>query len=100
MKTFDEKLIQQRIESVACKELGLSPQVAKQVAFHMTDWLDDLSAFSNFCANPVSLSDEAAQKMLMNFLLHVPNHLAAATKLYTGGPVKDVFEIGALTDDE
>jgi hypothetical protein len=29
-------------------------------------------------------------------LIHVPNHIAAAAKLYAGFPVSDIFEVGAV----
>ena len=100
MKDFDEKAIKDRIEAVARKQSELSPEVAKQVAFHMTDWLRDLKAFWSFCEQPSQRSDEDLNKMLIEFLVHVPNHLAAAGKLLTGIAVKDTFEVGALTDDD
>ena len=35
----------------------------------------------------------------MKFLVHAPNHIAAAAKLLTGFPVADVFCVGAVRED-
>jgi hypothetical protein len=65
----------------------------------MTDWLNDLDAYARFCPDPHALTDEEVSKLLMTFFVHVPNHLAAAAKLYTCGGVTDIFGVGATTDD-
>jgi hypothetical protein len=36
---------------------------------------------------------------LLQFLIHVPNHLAAAS-LYAGIPVRDIFEVGATNEED
>lgn len=95
MSKFNEQAIRARITEVAHRDMGLPDGVAEDVAFHMTDWLDDLEAYARFCADPGSMSDEAVGEMLTGFLVHVPNHLAAAGKLYTGIPVTDVFGVDA-----
>ena len=99
MNNIDPEIIRARIAEVARRDAGLPDSVADDVAFHMTDWLDDLQAFSRFCADPSSLSDAEVSELLTDFLIHVPNHVAAAGKLYTGLPVSDVFQIGATTED-
>ncbi|MFG0315116.1 MAG: hypothetical protein ACF8LL_13150 [Phycisphaerales bacterium] len=88
-----------RIERVA-KDQGLTDQEAFDSAFHMLDWLDDLRAFAAFCENPDSYTDEQLHQMLTGFLIHVPNHVAAAAKIYTGSGVKDIFGVGALDEDD
>ena len=45
-------------------------------------------------------NDERLQSTLIQFLAHVPDHLAAAKKLIGLGPITDVFGIGALEEDE
>jgi hypothetical protein len=44
------------------------------------------------------MSDAEVSEMLMGFLVHVPNHLAAASKLYTGMPVTDIFGVNATSE--
>jgi hypothetical protein len=99
MSEIDPVAVQARIREVALREAELPDSVAEGVAFHMTDWLEELGAFSRFCADPSSLSDAEVSELLTNFLVHAPNHVAAAGKLYTGMPVTDVFQIGATLQD-
>jgi len=94
------KQVQSAIERAVTKEAGVSPAIARDVAFHMTDWLDDLRSYYEFCEAPERLSTEAAEKMLIAFLIHVPNHIAAASKLLLDIPVADVFEVGATTESD
>ena len=42
---FNKVKIYSRIESSSVVEAKLSISVAKDVAFHMTDWLNDLAAY-------------------------------------------------------
>jgi len=92
---FDAALIQSCIERAALKEMGLTPEIARDVAFHMTDWLDDLHRYVKFCEAPETLTPEELDDLLLRFLSHVPNHLAAAAKLYADFPVADIFRVGA-----
>jgi hypothetical protein len=41
--------------------------------------------------NPESLDDEEIRMLLLVFLSHVPNHVAAARKLIGVGPIEDKF---------
>ena len=97
---FDEREIADRIGAVATEEMGLPQSTAKEVAFHMTDWLDDLEALIAFFRDPGALPSSRAAEVLTSFLVHAPNHIAAAAKLYTGFPVCDVFQVGALHNDD
>ena len=88
--------VRERILEAAISEAGLSPAVATDVAFHMTDWLGDLSAFVALCRDPESHTLEKVNTVLLAFLLHAPNHVAAAAKLYADFPVTDIFHVGAI----
>jgi hypothetical protein len=99
MNTFDPQVIRARIAEVARREMELTEASADDVAFHMTDWLDDLDAYVRFCADPSRMSDAEVGELLNGFLVHVPNHVAAAGKLYTGVPVTDIFQTGATSED-
>lgn len=94
---FNAAVIRERIAAVAESEAELEPGVARDAAFHMTDWLNDLSAFVAFCEAPELRTAEQVNEMLLAFLLHVPNHIAAAAKLYAGYPVRDIFSVGAVS---
>ena len=66
----------------------------------MTDWLDDLEEYRSFATDPATLSDEEVNELLIRFLIHVPNHLAAASKLFNDMAVTDVFSVGATESDD
>ncbi len=93
---LDGAHIAARIESAARRCAGLSPATARDVAFHLTDGMRELERFMRFCREPDRLDDGALADLLQDFLLHVPEHLAAAARLYTGDPVCDVFGVGAV----
>ena len=99
MPKFDLQTVRARIAEVARREMELSDAAADGVAFHMTDWLDDLDAYSRFCADPSRMSDAEISELLTGFLVHVPNHVAAAGKLYTGVPVTDIFGVSATSEE-
>jgi hypothetical protein len=97
---FSAEQIRECISKAAVSEAELSLDVANDVAFHLTDWLGDLEAYVEFCRSPGSLSPAQVNKLLIAFLVHVPNHVAAAAKLYTDIPVQDVFGVGAVAEKE
>ena len=93
---LDIQQIRTRIEDIAVSEAELSVETAREVAFHLTDSLDDLSAFFAFCSHPGSHTPAQVNEMLLGFLLHAPNHIAAAAKRYADCPVSDIFGVGAV----
>ncbi len=97
--TYDENKIREAI-GMALKDLDMQPTDISDAAFHMTDWLGDLNHWNSFCEKPESLTGEEIQELLMSFLVHVPNHVAAAGKLITGIPVTDIFDVGATVEGE
>lgn len=68
------------------------------IVFHMTDWIDDLSAVNHLFSDPDVYDGDEIHQVLVRFLTHVPNHLAAASKLFLGIPVTDVFDVGSTTE--
>ena len=93
-------MIRDAIE-VALQNEGYEPEGRrKEIAFHMTDCLGDLRKWQSFCDDPNSMDSKQVEALLTAFLLHVPNHLAAASKLMLGVPVADIFEVGALSNDD
>ena len=71
-----------------------------RVAYTAIGFLGALTAaaYDAFCSAPERLSPVEINKLLIRFLAHVPNHIAAASKLLTGFPVTDVFGVGSTTD--
>ena len=76
------------------------PGVGREIAFHMTDWDHNLEQLVRFYEQPESLSNDEVQSLVIEFLAHVPNHVAAAMKLSGIGPITDVFEVGVFEEDE
>lgn len=96
---YDHEKIREAL-GVALKEFDMQPSQTSDAVFHMTDWLDDLEEWTMFCEKPEALLVDQVLEILMRFLVHVPNHVAAASKLITGIPVTDIFEIGATEESE
>ncbi len=97
---LDRSRIAAKIEGALVRDLEFDAASARDVAFHMTDWLRDLVDYVAFCERPEELSDDALMGLLMGFVAHVPNHMVAAHKLLMDSPVTDVFGINALDDDQ
>ncbi len=95
--SFDENNIKHRIES-AFEELGLAKLAARDIAFHLTDWLSDLEDLIKTYSNIDNLSNDEITSFVYKFLAHVPNHLNAATKLSGIGKIEDVFQAGIFED--
>lgn len=87
--------IRQRIEAALRHEGFLSESEAKEAAFHLTDWIADLADINELFAKR-RWNAAQAQKTLMAFVAHAPDHLAAAHRILYGDPLTDVFEIGAV----
>ena len=76
------------------------PEVARDIAFHMTDWADDVDAIVGLYEQAEVLKDEEIRMVVIRFLAHVPNHVAAAKKIIGLGPIEDVFRVGVLQEGE
>lgn len=75
-------------------------EAARAVAFHMTDWDHNLEDMIKLYEQQKSLSDHEILQTVIQFLAHVPEHVAAAKKLAGLGPITDVFEVGVFEEDE
>jgi len=96
---MDQKSISLSIQNALEQQEYGSADLRREIAFHMTDWLEDLEEWTAFCNSPDGLDSDAISELLIGFLIHVPNHVAAASKLMTGIPVSDIFEVGAVESD-
>jgi hypothetical protein len=97
-RSLDPEQIRAAIVKAALLEAELPVDVANGAAFHLTDWVEDLEAFVSFCCDPTSYTPEQVNELLLAFLIHAPNHLAAAAKLYADMPVRDVFGVGSTAE--
>lgn len=86
--------------AAAFADLGLASEVANDIAFHMTDWEEDLRELAALYERIEQSSQEQIRKGIIRFLAHVPNHVAAAKKLVGLGPIEDVFGVGVLQEED
>jgi hypothetical protein len=77
----------------------LPAQHAYDLAFHLSDWRADAAFLLALHLAPDRFSPEEVKEGVTQFLVHAPNHVAAAAKL-GGWPVEDVFGIGALDGEQ
>jgi hypothetical protein len=70
----------------------------RDVAFHLLDWSSDAAFLVAWMLYPNRFNREEVKAGVTAFLVHAPNHIAAAAKL-SGWPSEDVFKVGALTPD-
>ena len=76
--------------------------IARDIAFHLTDWGRDAAFIVALHLFPERFTPAEIEQGVDCFLVHVPNHVAAAAVL-SGHPVEDIFEVGVLngsTDDD
>ena len=86
------------VEAFAAR--GLELFTIQDIAFHMTDWKENLEEMIELYNNIDQIREEQIRKIIIGFLAHVPNHVAAAKKLIGLGPIEDVFGVGVLIEDE
>ncbi len=71
---------------------------ARDIAFHMTDWNSDAAFIAAVLLFPERFTSEEIQSGIESFLIHAPNHVAAAAKLHRF-PIQDIFDVGALNGE-
>jgi hypothetical protein len=87
-----------KITDAFAASMGSRP-AAKDIGFHMTDWDDDVDDLIRLYENPDAFTNDETVDLVLRFLAHVPNHVAAAKKLAGLGPIEDVFGVGVLVED-
>ena len=68
---------------------------AYEIAFHLTDWASDGAFLIALILFPERFTEEQIRDGIEAFIIHAPNHIAAAAKL-RGLPIQDIFKVGAL----
>lgn len=92
--------LRDRIARIFTDSMKAKPEVARDIAFHMTDWDHNLEDMVRLYEQQESLSDDEVIDIIIQFLAHVPEHVAAARKLVGVGPITDIFEVGVHEEDE
>jgi hypothetical protein len=72
---------------------------ALDIAFHLTDWNADAAFLVALAIAPERFDKEEIEAGISAFILHAPNHVAAAAKL-AGFPITDVFGVGPLVESD
>jgi uncharacterized protein YoaH (UPF0181 family) len=70
-------------------------EAARDIAFHLFDWTEDAWFIVAVFLFPDRFTAAEIRRGIAWFLIHAPNHIAAAAKL-AGWPVTDVFHVGAI----
>lgn len=92
--------LRDRIAKVFTDSMEEKPEVARDIAFHMTDWDHNLEDIVRLYEQQETLTDDEIIHIIIQFLAHVPEHVAAAKKLAGVGPITDIFEVGVLEEEE
>jgi hypothetical protein len=71
------------------KDSGFSEQERYDLAFHLTDWVEDLQHVVDFLESPEKYSDEQIRETIIAFVIHAPYHLNHAADILIDGPVQD-----------
>ena len=85
-------VLQAQIAQMLEPEFG---EDSNEIAFHLSDWVGDAAFLTLLSMRPESLTDAEKKAGLRQFLIHAPNHLAAAAKL-SGNAIQDIFNVNAL----
>ena len=70
-------------------------EAASDIAFHLSEWNGDAWFIVAVFLFPDRFTAAEIRDGITGFLVHAPNHIAAAAKL-AGWPVEDVIRVGAL----
>jgi hypothetical protein len=65
----------------------------------LTDWDSDVDELIVLYEKPDVFTNDQLVDIVIRFLAHVPNHVAAAKKLVGLGPREEIFEVGVLVED-
>ena len=69
---FDHARIQSRLEGALASD---GEERAREIAFHMTDWLNELVALVRIYRDPDNATDDEIASALLDFLIHAPSHI-------------------------
>ena len=98
MKDNTQRVVDRIVAALA--ETDISEDRAREIAFHLTDWDNNLEDLVKLYDPSQELNNGEVIRIIVEFLVHVPNHVAAAMKLFGLGPIEDLFEVGVLQEDD
>jgi hypothetical protein len=71
--------------------------IANEIAFHLTDWNAEAAFIVALHLFPERFTPAEIRDGVESFLIHAPDHVAAAAKL-AGYPIQDTFAVDALSN--
>lgn len=83
----------------ACLDFEMDKETASEISFHMTDWIEDNEKLISMYENIDQFNSDQIQSVLISYLAHVPEHVAAAKKLIGLGNLEDIFQVNILNKD-
>jgi hypothetical protein len=83
------------------RALSSSPddRTARDIAFHLSDWASDAAFVVAIQLFPERFTAAEIAEGVEGFLIHAPNHVAAAAALF-GHPVEDIFGVTPTNSNE
>lgn len=96
---LEHREVSERILSALAAD-GLDPEIAEAITFHLTVWRRDLENLLKIWNQADQMSDDEIRTLIIRFLVHVPEHVAAAKKLSGCGAIVDLFAVGVCENDE
>ena len=89
---LNKKKIRSMLIEVLKKTETYTKEECDDIAFHMTDWLDNFIELFEVYRNPHKHNHKKIKDILDSFLVHVPNHVAAASKLLLDQGISDIWQ--------
>ncbi len=93
---YDAALVERIAGALARHGEGAVSPHAHDVAFHLTDWVEEAAFILALRLFPDRFTPEEIADGIACFLLHVPNHVAAAAVL-AGHPPEDIFGVSEVS---
>ncbi len=75
-----QQMLTERIATAVQTRWRLSAKQAWELGFHMTDWIEDLTALHDLM-NKRRWDKRSAARVISHFLVHVPWHVTQAQKI-------------------
>ena len=82
---------EEHLADAIARALALPKDKALDAAFHLSDWRREAAALLAISLAPERFTSEEIEECLMAFLIHAPNHIAAAAKIAGFSP-SDIFK--------
>ena len=80
--SFEPTRIREKIEKSLAESGKCEEELGKNVAFHMTAWLEELIRLGQFYQSPERFTSTEVSELIQNFLTKVPGHLTEASRLF------------------